>query len=270
MKIENPKSQSVGGSAMVAALGLASLMMSACGGTEQRQQPSMEVHASQGPEAGKASELTIRLRDPEGGLITRLETVHEKQLHFLIMSRDLGFFAHEHPGRKENGELVLDFTFPRAGEYALFGDYKPEGGRSTVSVARINVRGSGVMKDPDLRKDDLRDAKRVGAFEVKLDQMLHGAESMLTFTITRDGRPVSDLRPYLGALGHLVIVDATVSSLLHGHPMEGGETGKVSFHTKFQSRGLYKLWAEFRPEGRPLRADFVIEAQESAGASHSH
>lgn len=270
MKIENPKSKGVGGSAVVAALGLAGLMLSACGGAGEHRQPTLEVHASPAPEAGMASKLAIRLRDAAGRPITRLEAVHEKPLHFLIMSRDLAFFAHEHPEPGPGGEFALDFTFPRAGEYVVFGDYKPEGGRGAVSAARITVRGPGVMKDPDLGKDDLSEAKRFGSFEVKLDSMIHGGESMLTFTITREGRPVSDLRPYLGALGHLVIVDPSASSLLHSHPMDGGAPGKVSFHTKLQPKGVYKLWAEFRPEGLPLRAEFVIEAPESGSPAHSH
>ena len=269
MTTQTTKSPRLTGSAALATLGLAGLMLSACSG-EQRWAPSMEVHTSAVPEAGRPSELTLRLKDQEGRPIVRLETVHQKKLHFLIMSRDLDFFAHEHPELKDGGELTLTFTFPRAGEYVLFGDYKPEGGRSTVSSARISVQGSGGMKDPDLKKDDLTHAKRIGVFEVKLNQMLHGADSMLTFTITREGRPVSDLRPYLGAMGHLVIVDPAATSLLHSHPLDSGQPGMVSFHTTLPSKGLFKLWAEFRPEGTPLRVDFVIEADQTRAPSHSH
>lgn len=249
---------------------LAGVLLSGCGVSGPGAVPSMQVESAGTPIAGTETKLTIRLKDGEGRPIDRLDVVHEKKLHFLIMSRDLAFFAHEHPGQKEDGSLALDFTFPGAGEYILFADYTPTGGRGTVSSTRLRVQGRGDMSEPALEKDDLSRAKRSGSYDVKLDLAAHGTESMLTFTITRQGRPVADLRPYLGALGHLVLVDPAATRLLHSHPMGAGDPGKVSFHTTFPAPGLYKLWAEFRPGGESLRVDFVIEVPESKGGPHAH
>ena len=41
---------------------------------------------------------------------------------------------------------------------------------------------------------------------------------MLTLTVTKDGQPVTDLQPYLGAYGHLVALRAGDLAYLHVHP----------------------------------------------------
>lgn len=269
MMSEHSKSSGRTGTSAWVSLGLAGLLWSACNGGEEKK-PTLQVYTSGMPTAGKPVEITLRLFDGQGEPVRKFETMHEKQVHLLIMSRDLDYFAHEHPQPMEGGALGLVVTFPTAGEYVLFGDYKPEGGRITVSSSRLTVQGTGVMKDPDLRKDDLSQARRKGDFEVKLDQEVHGSDSMLSFTMTRGGKPVSELHPYLGARGHLVIVDPGASTLLHSHPIDSREPGKVAFHARFPSPGLYKLWAEFRPEGKPLLVDFVIEVTEAGRSRHAH
>jgi hypothetical protein len=35
-------------------------------------------------------------------------------------------------------------------------------------------------------------------------------------------RPITDIEPYLGAMGHLVILSSDTRMFLHAHPMEGG------------------------------------------------
>lgn len=230
----------------------------------------MRVEPTSTLAAGQPATLTIRLTDGAGQPVDQLQVVHEKKLHFLIMSRDLTFFAHEHPQRQGEGVQTLPFTFPRPGEYVLFGDYTPEGASQVVSSARLTVPGTSTMKDPQLKPDDLAHAKRVGAYEVKLDQKAEGGQATLTFTLTKNGKPVADLQPYLGALGHLVVVDPGVSTLLHSHPMGAGEPGKVTFHTSFPTPGLYKMWGEFRPDGQPVRVDFVVDASGAGVAPHKH
>ncbi len=234
---------------------LAGLLLASCAANVA---PSMHVAVSREPAPGQPVELAIRLKDGVGRPIERLEVVHEKPLHFLVMSSDLSFFAHEHPEPRPDGALRLDFTFPAAGEYVLFGDYTPVGGRGTISSTRLAVPGAA-PKPAVLVKDDLSKSRRSGDYEVRLDLVDHGEQSMLTFKVTKDGRPVADLRPYLGALGHLVLVDPGATKLLHSHPFDPGEPGQVAFHTAFPAPGLYKLWAEFRPEGKPLRVEFVVE-----------
>src|SRR4029450_200133 len=45
-----------------------------------------------------------------------------------------------------------------------------------------------------------------------------GPPAELRFQVSVGGRPVTDLEPYMGARGHLVILRASDLAYLHGHP----------------------------------------------------
>jgi hypothetical protein len=70
-----------------------------------------------------------------------------------------------------------------------------------------------------------------------------GKASRLTLKISRDGRPVTDLQPYLGAFGHLVALRDGDLAYLHVHPNEGSE---LSFTVEVPSAGTYGLYLDFR------------------------
>ena len=57
---------------------------------------------------------------------------------------------------------------------------------------------------------------------------------MLTATVIRDGEPVTDLQPYLGAYGHLVSLRDGDLGYLHVHPDDDTGPGpEISFGTEF-------------------------------------
>ena len=96
---------------------------------------------------------------------------------------------------------------------------------------------------------------------------------MLTLSVSRDGKPVDDLQPYLGAYGHLVAVRASDLAYLHVHPM--GEPGDgttasgpdIAFHTTFPSAGAYRLFLDFQHRDVVRTAAFTVNVSEAAQAS---
>ena len=81
-----------------------------------------------------------------------------------------------------------------------------------------------------------------------------GAQSELAFTVTRDGEPAA-VAPYLGAKGHLVALRQGDLAFLHVHPDEGRPT----FMATFPTAGTYRLFLQFRAEGRVHTAAFTRE-----------
>ena len=79
-----------------------------------------------------------------------------------------------------------------------------------------------------------------------------GAESELAFTVTRGGRRVA-VEPYLGARGHLVALRQGDLAFLHVHPDEDRPT----FMATFPTAGTYRLFLQFRTEGRVHTAAFT-------------
>jgi hypothetical protein len=84
---------------------------------------------------------------------------------------------------------------------------------------------------------------------VKMDA--HG--SSLGFAITRNGAPV-ETEPYLGAGGHLVALREGDLAFLHVHPTE--EHG-VEFETELQPGSRYRLYLQFKHDGRVHTAEFT-------------
>ena len=83
-----------------------------------------------------------------------------------------------------------------------------------------------------------------------------GREAELRFTVSRDGKTVRT-EPYLGAGGHLVALREGDLAYLHVHPEEHGEA--VGFMTEFPSEGRYRLYLQFKHEGRVHTAEFTQE-----------
>ena len=212
------------------------------------------------PQPRAKTRLVLDPRRPDGSRVDRLAIVHEKPLHLLLVSRDLSFFAHEHPAPEDGGTYALDFAFPDPGEYVLFGDFTPEGAPGQVVRMPLSVAGDAPPPRP-LGIDDRRAPKRFGDFAVELgpSEIRASADTMLSFTIGDD--PNLRLRPYLGAMGHCVVIDETATTFLHSHPMEaeGGPGNVVQFHTVFPTPGKYKIWGQFDVDGEMLIADFVVD-----------
>jgi len=87
---------------------------------------------------------------------------------------------------------------------------------------------------------------------------------------TSRGTPTSsvrDLQPYLGAYGHLVALRSGDLAYLHVHP--GGEPGDgktrpgpdISFTATAPSEGAYRLFLDFKHEGKVRTAAFTVRAQ---------
>ncbi len=240
------------------------------------------------------SRLRFSLKDPAGAPVSDLQIVHEKPLHLLIVSKDLSWYAHEHPALQPDGTFDLAFTFPSAGEFVLFHDFTPAGVGMQVVPVSLVVEGT----PPPPVKLVASDAGKAITDGYKVDletngKLVAGTETQLTYTITRDGRPVDNLQPYLGAMGHLVIISEDLQQFVHSHPVGGdhsddshGDAGhghgghgaspsasaknQVGFHARFPTAGLYKAWAQFQHDGRILTVPFVLRVGEGQTHDKGH
>jgi len=212
-------------------------------------------------EAGTPAAMTFELLAPDGSRVGKLTVAHEKLLHLIIVSKDLAFFAHQHPVQQPDGRLLLDVTFPAPGDYLLFGDFTPEGGAQAIARTPITVAGTAPAATA-LVSAPLPSHATFGDFEVTLSSaapLIAGGAAMLGFEVRAHGALVTDLRNYLGARGHCVIIGEDSTTFLHSHPMGAADAPKVEFHTVFPKPGRYKVWAELRPGGATLIASFVVD-----------
>ena len=230
---------------------------------------SAQRYAAEVRAAGVPADLEFQLRDPAGQAVDRLEIVHEKPLHLMIVSEDLSWFAHVHPVPDGSGRFHLRETFPAGGTYTLFHDFTPPAVGMQVVPVDLTVEGRRPAPKQLVIDDDR--PKAVDGYECTLTHtaLALDAESALTFRLTRSGKPVTDLEPFLGAMGHLVVISADRATYVHSHPLPANATTgpTVQFNTTFPRTGVYKAWGQFQRHGRVVTVPFVFEVTIDG---HSH
>ncbi|MFB7517696.1 hypothetical protein [Streptomyces sp. NPDC056144] len=215
------------------------------------------------PARGKST-LRFAIKDAAGEKVTAFATEHGKQLHFIVASRDLTTFRHLHPVRAADGTWSVDADLPAAGAYKAFADFTPAApGAGAVTLgADLAVPGAFAPKPLPA----VAPTADVDGYRVRLGGTLDpGKAGELRLTVSKAGKPVTDLEPYLGAYGHLVALRDGDLAYLHVHPNEGGPGPDVSFTATAPSAGTYRLFLDFQHEGKVRTAAFTVTA--GAGAA---
>ena len=86
-----------------------------------------------------------------------------------------------------------------------------------------------------------------------------GTSADLQYELSRDGRPITDVEPYLGADGHLVALREGDLAFLHVHPEESDAPGVIRFTAALPSAGRYRLFLQFKHEGRVRTVAHTLE-----------
>jgi hypothetical protein len=197
---------------------------------------------------GVTESYTFRIVDAHGATVRDLALEHGKRLHLIAVRRDLTGYQHLHPTQQPDGSWRVPLRFTAPGTYRVFADFTPEGGEKTTL-------GTDVLVDGAARYAALpapAGHASVDGYDVAVsDTPKAGRMTKLTFTVTRGGRAVNDLQPYLEARGHLVALRAGDLAYLHVHPEDDATPGdRISFMTELPTAGSYRLFLQFKHHGR--------------------
>ena len=151
------------------------------------------------------------------------------------------------PGIAERRFAVLGVLWPskRFTEHSLrrmFADFSHDDTAVTLA-SDLNVDGAYTAQSLPAPTKTVT----VDGFEVTRDG--------LSFAVTRAGKPVK-VQPYLGANGHLVALRQGDLAFLHVHP-EGG----LEFEATFPTAGTYRLFLQFKVDGKVHTAAFTREVE---------
>jgi hypothetical protein len=227
--------------------------------------------AQQRAEAGQGVPVTFTIEGPDGRPVTSYDVEHEKRLHLIAVRRDFTGFQHVHPRLDADGRWTTDLDLT-SGQWRLFADFKATGADPLTLGADLSVPGEARPRPPAV---ETRTAE-VDGYKVTLDgDLTPGSDAKLGLSVTRDGKPVTDLQPYLGAYGHLVALREGDLAYLHVHPDGTPGDGKtkpgpdVVFYAAVPSVGTYHLYLDFRHEGVVRTARFTVKTTDDGSGAQT-
>ncbi|MCW2613621.1 MAG: hypothetical protein JWN08_615 [Frankiales bacterium] len=213
---------------------------------------------------GRAAEIAFTVTDQDGDALTGYTPEHDKDLHLIVVRRDLTGFQHVHPTRDAQGRWAVPLTLDAPGPYKVYADFTPAG-RDTPLTLAADLTAPGAYTPAPLPA--ATGTSSVDGYDVRLHgALVAGTSSELTLSVSKDGRPVTDLQPYLAAYGHLVALRDGDLAYLHVHPDgevddPGTEAGPdITFYADVPTAATYRLFLDFQHAGTVRTASFTAEA----------
>ncbi|MDA3626561.1 hypothetical protein OU415_14030 [Saccharopolyspora sp. WRP15-2] len=223
-------------------------------------------------QAGTTEPFSFRVLGPDGRAVTNFDVEHDKQMHLVLVRRDTAGFQHLHPQMAADGTWTTPLDLPEAGSYRVFADFTPTGGAATTLGTDISAAG-----DFEPRSFAPSRVSEVDGYQVRLDgELVAGQSSPLQLTVSKDGRPVTDLQPYLSAYGHLVALRGGDLAYLHVHPDGAPGDGRtapgprIDFVAEVPTAGTYRLFLDFQHDGVVRTAEFAVDTSSTAPAADQH
>lgn len=212
-----------------------------------------------------------------GNSVSSYQLLYTRFMHLVIVNNDLTYFNHIHPSF-ENGEFIITTQFPKDDIYHLYISFQPLG--AIEQQVGFNLSVGDVQKTASSEaQPDSDKAKVFGAYKVTITTKDHlEAASMsqglqkISFALNdaKTGKPVTNLKPYLGSFGHLTLINEKTFEFIHVHPYSstilspdavGGPTVDflpIGIYGPFKS-GVYRAFAEFNPGDNLITSDFTIK-----------
>jgi len=231
------------------------------------------------PEAGR-SVLTFEVWQPDGAPVTAFTPNHGKDVHLIVVRHDMTGYQHVHPEPVGTGRWTVPVDLG-PGAWRVIADVVPvESGDPVAVHADLTVPGDWTPEPLPAPAADVE----VDGYGVRLDgSLVAGQGRTLTFSVEKDGRPVTDLQPYLEAYGHLVALREGDLAYLHVHPADhsanyDGSTGAgtdghgpagpdIAFIAVAPSPDSYRLFVDFQHADVVRTAELTAIAVPGPGAT---
>ena len=214
----------------------------------------------------------FRITDPAGAVVHDYDVTHERQLHLVVVARDLAAYHHLHPVLEADGTWAVPLPTLTPGTYRAFADFTVAGGPALTLGLDLFVPG-GALYSPLPPPAGLVAVHGYNVSMTGAPALGEGGQSgEVALTVTSGGAPVTDLQPYLGAFGHLVVLRTSDLAFVHAHPVEAdgvdpttatttaaaaaGPT--VRFHVAVDAPGDYRMFFEFAHAGVVHTAPFTV------------
>ncbi|MCG6494779.1 hypothetical protein [Kitasatospora sp. A2-31] len=217
--------------------------------------------------AGAPTEFRFTVTGPDGKPLTAFEPDQTKRMHFYAIRSDLTGFQHVHPEMAADGTWTAPLAALTAGSWRLYASFVPDSGpgRGTglVLSRTVTVPGEGAAAVAELPA--ATGTATVDGYTVSVEGTpVAGKAGELKVTVSKDGKPVTDLQPYLETFAHLTAFRAGDQAFAHLHPearAAAGATGgpTLPFHAELPASGAWRLFLQFQTGGQLHTAGLTLD-----------
>jgi hypothetical protein len=198
------------------------------------------------PAAGTVSDqFRFRILGPDGRAVTGFEPEQTKLMHFYLVRSDLTGFQHVHPTMAADGTWTAPLAAAQPGDYRAYTQFVVKGASEVLSRP-LTVPGGGTkaaLPAPAATTEVDGYTLTVGG-----DKPMAGMTHQLTVSVAKDGRPVTDLQPYLDAYAHLTALHAGDLAFAHLHP-QGRDGSTLTFEAMLPKPGDWRVFVQFQTGG---------------------
>ncbi|MGW2700461.1 hypothetical protein [Streptomyces sp. NPDC001340] len=205
--------------------------------------------------AGKQTPYRFTVTGPDGKPVTGFALGQTKRMHFYAIRSDLTGFQHIHPTMASDGTWTAGLSSLDSGSWRMFASFTPESGsgkgKDFVLSRTVTVPGTSART----RLPAAADSTTVDGYTVTVEgEPMAGMAHPLTVRITKDGKPVTDLQPYLDTYAHMTAFHEGDAAFAHLHPttkVDGDHGGPaLSFHAELPTAGNWRLFLQFQTGGK--------------------
>lgn len=206
--------------------------------------------------SGQPASVRFRITDIAGRAVTGFEPEQTKLMHFYLIRSDLTGFQHVHPTMGADGTWTAALA-PAVGpgSYRAFAQFiaTDTTGKPVPLVLSEPLAVPGAATAAPLPTAST--TTQVDGYTLTLagDRLMAGVNHQLTVSVSQDGRPVTDLQPYLDTYAHLTAFHQGDLAFAHLHPhgqVNGDHGGPaLSFEAALPKPGNWRLFVQFQTGG---------------------
>ena len=194
---------------------------------------------------GKDQFVELQITGSDGRPVPDYTETDGAPMHVIAIRQDLTGYQHLYPEQGDGSSwwAALNLT---PGPWRMIAEFRPAALGQTVALG-ADLTISGNYRPQPLPEVSERD--RVDGYLATLSEPVTTFSNGLTVvTLSRKGRPVTDLTPAHGSLGHGVLIRPTDLGYWHLHADSVSETYRgpdISFTGGVPEPGTYRMFTEF-------------------------
>ncbi|MFI8499614.1 hypothetical protein ACIGFK_14095 [Streptomyces sp. NPDC085524] len=205
--------------------------------------------------SGNPAAYRFTISGSDGKPVTAFALEQTQRMHFYAIRSDLTGFQHIHPVMAPDGTWTAGLAALTPGTWRMFTSFTPDsgGGKGKDLVLSRTVTVPGNVAETPLPAPATT-AEADGYTITVQGRPMSGMAHPLTVSVSKDGKPVADLQPYLDTYAHLTAFHEGDQAFAHLHPTTQvtGDNGgpDLAFHAELPTTGNWRLFLQFQTGGK--------------------